>query len=80
LTVVVMTIFVRSTNAWTEHQTTGHGGGPILTVPTADLSTGALCLPQQAVCEVSGLTAGSHTIAMVNRGPGPVAVDGLVVR
>ena len=47
---------------------------------TADLSTGAMRLPQQAVCEVTGLTSGSHVIAIINRGPGPVAVDALVVR
>ena len=76
----VTTRLGRSPDAWTEQQTARRVGGPILTVPTADLSTGAWRLPQQAVCEVSGLTAGSHTIAMVNRGPGPVAVDGLVVR
>ena len=77
---VVTTRLVRSANAWTEHQTTRRVGGPILAVPTADLSTGALRLPQQAVCEVSGLTSDSHTIVTVNRGPDPVAVDAWVVR
>jgi hypothetical protein len=32
------------------------------------------------VYEVAGLAAGKHTITITNRGPGPVAVDALVVR
>jgi hypothetical protein len=32
------------------------------------------------VAEVMGLTAGAHSINIVNRGPGPVAVDAIVVR
>jgi alpha-L-fucosidase len=47
---------------------------------TADLSTAGKRLAQQAVCEVSDLTPGQHDISIVNRGPGPVAVDALVVR
>ena len=47
---------------------------------TADLSTTGTRQPQQTVCEVTGLTPGKHTIAIVNRGPGPVAVDALIVR
>jgi alpha-L-fucosidase len=47
---------------------------------TADLSTTGARQAQQVVCEVSGLTAGKHALAIVNRGPGPVAVDALVVR
>jgi alpha-L-fucosidase len=47
---------------------------------TADLSTTGTRQPQQTVCEVTGLTSGKHTINLVNRGPGPVAVDALVVR
>jgi alpha-L-fucosidase len=47
---------------------------------TADLSTTGARQAQQAVCEVTGLTPGKHTIAIVNRGPGPVAVDALIVR
>jgi Alpha-L-fucosidase/Alpha-L-fucosidase C-terminal domain len=35
---------------------------------------------QQTVCELTGLTQGKHTIVIINRGPGPVAVDALVVR
>ncbi len=45
----------------------------------ADLSTTGARLAQQAVCEVTGLTAGKHSINIVNRGPGPVAVDALIV-
>jgi alpha-L-fucosidase len=46
---------------------------------TVDLSTTGARLAQQRVCEVSGLAAGKHTIAVVNRGPGPVALDALIV-
>jgi alpha-L-fucosidase len=47
---------------------------------TADLSTCGPRLAQRAVCEVTGLAPGKHTISIINRGPGPVAVDALVVR
>jgi alpha-L-fucosidase len=47
---------------------------------TADLSTTGARQAQQTVCEVNGLTPGKHSIAIVNRGPGPVAVDALIVR
>ncbi len=47
---------------------------------TADLSTIGKRLAQQVVCEVAGLTPGKHAISIVNRGPGPVAVDALLVR
>lgn len=47
---------------------------------TADLSTSGPRQAQQLVCEVRGLTQGKHTIDLVNRGPGPVAVDALNVR
>jgi len=47
---------------------------------TADLSTTGTRQAQQVVCEVTGLTSGKHTINIVNRGPGPVAVDAMVVR
>ena len=45
-----------------------------------DLSTTGARQPQQAVSQVMGLTAGNHSISIVNRGPGPVAVDAIVVR
>jgi hypothetical protein len=46
---------------------------------TADLSTTGARQAQQVVCEVTGLAPGKHTMAIVNRGPGPVAVDALIV-
>jgi hypothetical protein len=47
---------------------------------TVDLSTPGPRLSQQVVAEVTGLTPGQHSIAIVNLGPGPVAVDALIVR
>jgi alpha-L-fucosidase len=47
---------------------------------TVDLSTTGARQAQQTVCEVTGLTPGKHVINIINRGPGPVAVDALVVR
>jgi hypothetical protein len=46
----------------------------------ADLSISGIRQAQQVVCEISGLTPGKHTINIVNHGPGPVAVDALIVR
>jgi alpha-L-fucosidase len=46
---------------------------------TADLSTTGTYMAQQVVCKVSDLTPGRHVINIVNRGPGPVAVDALIV-
>jgi alpha-L-fucosidase len=46
---------------------------------TADLSTTGARQAQQKVCEVTDLTSGKHSIAIINRGPGPVAVDALIV-
>jgi hypothetical protein len=47
---------------------------------TADLSTTGARQAQQTVCELTGLTRGKHAITITNRGPGPVAVDALIVR
>jgi alpha-L-fucosidase len=47
---------------------------------TADLSTTGARQAQQTVCSVTGLTPGKHSITIVNQGPGPVAVDALVVQ
>ena len=47
---------------------------------TVDLSTTGSRIAQQNVCEVTGLTSGKHTIKIINRGPGTVAVDAIVVR
>ncbi len=46
----------------------------------ADLSTTGARQPQQAVSQLMGLTAGNHSISIVNRGPGAVAVDAIVAR
>jgi len=35
---------------------------------------------QQVVSEISGLAFGKHSINIVNLGPGPVAVDALVIK
>jgi alpha-L-fucosidase len=47
---------------------------------TADLSTAGARQAQQKVCEVTGLVPGNHAIAIINKGPGPVALDALVVQ
>lgn len=50
------------------------------TKATADLSSSGGRKAQQAVAEITGLPAGQHTINIINRGPGPVAIDALVVK
>jgi hypothetical protein len=45
------------------------------TCATADLSTPGGRQAQQTVYELAGLTPGKHIVDIVNRGPGPVAVD-----
>jgi alpha-L-fucosidase len=50
------------------------------TKDTADLSASGARQPQQMVSAVTGLTAGQHTISIINRGPGPVAVDAIVAQ
>ncbi len=47
---------------------------------TVALSTTGARQAQQLVSEVTGLAAGNHSISIVNRGPGPVAVDAIVAR
>ncbi len=47
---------------------------------TADLSATGARQPQQLVSTVTGLAAGRHTLSIVNRGPGTVAVDAIVPR
>jgi len=47
---------------------------------TVDESTTGPRIVQQSICEVKDLTPGKHTIALVHRGTGPVAVDALIVR
>jgi len=46
----------------------------------ADLSTTGARQPQQLVLDVTGLASGTHALNIVNRGPGPVAVDAIVPR
>lgn len=45
---------------------------------TANLAATGARQAQQMVAQVTGLASGPHTIAIVDRGPGPVAVDALV--
>lgn len=45
---------------------------------TIDLSTVGERMAQQKVGEITSLTAGSHVIRLITRGPGPVAVDAVV--
>ena len=47
---------------------------------SVDLSTTGARQAQQRVCEVKDLVPGKHSIAIINRGPGRVAVDALIVR
>ncbi len=47
---------------------------------TADLSASGTRQAQQLVSAVTGLSAGQHTLSIINRGPGPVAVDAIVVK
>jgi alpha-L-fucosidase len=46
---------------------------------TVDLSTTGSRQAQQKVYEVTGLTTGKHKIQIINRGPGPIAVDAIVI-
>jgi hypothetical protein len=45
-----------------------------------DLSTSGARQAQQKVYEAISLSSGSHVIKIVNRGPGPVAVDAIVIQ
>jgi len=47
---------------------------------TVDLSISGTRQSQQVVFEISGMTSGRHTISIINRGSGPVAVDAIIVR
>ena len=49
-------------------------------VTMADLSATGARQAAQTVSEVRGLAPGKHTIAIVNLGLGPVAVDALIIR
>ena len=45
---------------------------------TIDLSVRGTRRPQQVVYRTKGLTRGKHVIRIVNRGSGPVSIDGLI--
>ena len=45
-----------------------------------DLSTTGTRQAQQVVCKLNDLTKGKHVISVLNLGPGPVAVDGILVK
>jgi alpha-L-fucosidase len=47
---------------------------------TVDLSATGTLLVQQAVCKITGLNPGKHTINIVNQGPGKVAIDAIIVQ
>jgi len=47
---------------------------------TVDLYTVGARMPQQVVCEIKGLKLGKHTIDIINKGSGTVAIDALIVR
>jgi hypothetical protein len=47
---------------------------------TVDLSAPDSRHAQQIVYEITDLIPGEHVITIVNQGPGPVAVDAIVVR
>jgi alpha-L-fucosidase len=50
------------------------------TKATVDLSTSGARQAQKVVYQVSGLNAGKHSISIINRGGGKVAMDALVVQ
>ena len=47
---------------------------------TADLSTNGTRQAQNVACKITDLTPGRHVVNVVNRGPGPVAVDAIIVQ
>lgn len=46
----------------------------------ADLSTEGPRQPQKMVYEIKDLPSGRHSFSLINRGPGPVAIDALVIK
>jgi hypothetical protein len=50
------------------------------TKETVDLAASGTRQAQQMVFELTGLGAGEHTISIINRGPGSVAVDAIAVK
>jgi len=47
---------------------------------TVDLATEGSRQPQQTVWQSAGLSTGRHTLQIINRGPGPVAIDAITLR
>ena len=47
---------------------------------TADLSATDARQARQEVCTINNLAPGKHVIEIIHRGPGPVAVDALVIQ
>ena len=47
---------------------------------TADLSIIGIRQSQNVVCKITDLTPGKHVINIVNRGPGKVAIDAIIVQ
>jgi len=47
---------------------------------TVDLSIVGARMPQQVICEIKGLKLDKHTIDIINKGSGTVAIDALIVR
>ena len=47
---------------------------------TADLSINGERKPQQVVYELTGLASGKHIINIINRGPGKVVVDAIIIK
>jgi alpha-L-fucosidase len=47
---------------------------------TVDLSSNGIRKPQQVVYVAKGLAAGKHVIKIINRGPGPVSIDALIIQ
>lgn len=50
-----------------------------ITRATVDLSTTGMRKPQQVICEISDLEPGNHTLKIINRGDGYVAIDALKI-
>ncbi len=47
---------------------------------TANLSTVGKRKPQQVVAEINGLKPGNHTIEIISRGTGKVAIDAIIIK
>ena len=47
---------------------------------TVELSINGPYQPQQVVCEINGLAPEKHMIHIINRGPGKVAIDAIIIK